>query len=99
MSSFRNHRVVIASLFLPSTAVLGDSNPPTPDHNDKDPSRPMLPNAFPVVSEIPQGYRSAPHHSRISSLSTPLDSIVEDLKDKVIFTSRSCESGLKLLCV
>jgi trehalose 6-phosphate synthase complex regulatory subunit len=78
MSSFRNHRIVIASLFLPSTAVLGDSVPPTPDHNDKDPS-----NAFPVVNEIAQGYR--PIHSRMSSLSAPLKSIVEDLKDKVIF--------------
>jgi trehalose 6-phosphate synthase complex regulatory subunit len=79
MSSFRNHRIVIASLFLPSTAVLGDSVPPTPDHNAKDPS-----NAFPVVNEIAQGYRPS-MHSRISSLSGPLKSIVEDLKDKVIF--------------
>ncbi|KAF8636145.1 hypothetical protein AX17_003758 [Amanita inopinata Kibby_2008] len=33
MSSFRNHRVVIASLFLPTTAVLGESIPPTPDRH------------------------------------------------------------------
>ncbi|KAF9522515.1 alpha,alpha-trehalose-phosphate synthase [Crepidotus variabilis] len=31
MSSFRNHRIVIASLFLPTTAVLGDSPPITPE--------------------------------------------------------------------
>ncbi|KAF8890790.1 glycosyltransferase family 20-domain-containing protein [Gymnopilus junonius] len=32
MASFRNHRVIIASLFLPTTAVLGESAPPTPEH-------------------------------------------------------------------
>ncbi|KAH9476749.1 Putative alpha,alpha-trehalose-phosphate synthase [UDP-forming] 106 kDa subunit [Psilocybe cubensis] len=32
MTSFRNHRIVIASLFLPTTAVLTYSSPPTPDH-------------------------------------------------------------------
>jgi len=33
MASFRNHRIVIASLFLPTTAVLGESAPPTPPDN------------------------------------------------------------------
>ncbi|KAH7902818.1 glycosyltransferase family 20-domain-containing protein, partial [Hygrophoropsis aurantiaca] len=32
MSSFRSQRIVIASLFLPYTAVMGDSSPPTPTH-------------------------------------------------------------------
>ena len=31
MSSFKNHRVIVASLFLPTTAVPGDSQPSTPD--------------------------------------------------------------------
>ncbi|KAI0072180.1 glycosyltransferase family 20 protein [Panus rudis PR-1116 ss-1] len=31
MSSLRHHRIVIASLFLPNTAILGDSQPSTPD--------------------------------------------------------------------
>lgn len=31
MSSLRHHRVIIASLFLPNTAVLGDSAPSSPD--------------------------------------------------------------------
>ncbi|KAJ7480172.1 alpha,alpha-trehalose-phosphate synthase [Mycena galericulata] len=32
MNSFRNHRIVVASLFLPSTAVLGTDSPiPTPE--------------------------------------------------------------------
>ncbi|KAF8718268.1 hypothetical protein AX14_011953 [Amanita brunnescens Koide BX004] len=30
-SSFKNHRVIVASLFLPTTAVPGDSQPSTPD--------------------------------------------------------------------
>ena len=83
MSPLRNHRIVIASLFLPSTAVLGDSVPPTPDNHDKDPSQAMVPSAFPVTGEITQGYHPGMHHSRNSSLSVPLKSIVEDLKDKV----------------
>src|SRR5882762_5225574 len=84
MSSFRNHRIVIASLFLPSTAVLGDSFPPTPDNHGKDPSLAiMVPSAFPIVGDIAQGYRPAMQHTRNSGQSTPLKSIVEDLKDKV----------------
>ncbi|KAK2462193.1 hypothetical protein APHAL10511_005781 [Amanita phalloides] len=31
MSSFKNHRVIVASLFLPTTTVLGESQPSTPD--------------------------------------------------------------------
>jgi trehalose 6-phosphate synthase complex regulatory subunit len=84
MSSFRNHRIVIASLFLPSTAVLGDSVPPTPDNHDKDPALAMVPNAFPTVGEIAPEYHPAiNHHTRNPSSSAPLKSIVEDLKDKV----------------
>ena len=87
MGSFRNHRIMIASLFLPSTAVLGDSFPPTPDHNAKDPSLAMIPSAYPIA----EGYRPAAHHSRNSSLHAPLRSIVEDLKDKVNFAFQACE--------
>src|SRR6266550_7216167 len=31
MSSFKSHRVLVASLFLPTTAVQGESQPSTPD--------------------------------------------------------------------
>ncbi|KDR78129.1 hypothetical protein GALMADRAFT_94660 [Galerina marginata CBS 339.88] len=33
MATFRNHRVIIASLFLPTTAVQGESAPPTPEQH------------------------------------------------------------------
>ena len=39
MSSLRNHRIVIASLFLPNTAVLGEeSEPSTPGLHARTPS-------------------------------------------------------------
>jgi trehalose 6-phosphate synthase/phosphatase len=96
MGSFRNHRIVIASLFLPSTAVLGDSFPPTPDHNVKDPSLAMIPSAYPIVAEKAQGYRPTMHHSRNPSLPAPLKSIVEDLKDKVNITFQAYIFVLRL---
>lgn len=92
MSTFRNHRVVIASLFLPSTAVLGDSVPSTPDLQVTE-RRLSLPPAFgtagakalafaagdaPPVSGRPGGL-----HARKISLPAPMKSIVDDLKDKV----------------
>lgn len=72
MSSLRNHRVVIASLFLPKTAVLGDdSSPPTPDEYVA---------ALPTFKAVPPSVRP----SLTSTKSTgPLKSIVDDLKDKV----------------
>jgi trehalose 6-phosphate synthase complex regulatory subunit len=64
MSSLRNHRVVIASLFLPNTAVLGESAPSTPDHV----------TSLPEFKAAPPTTRSQPQRSG------PLKSIVEDLK-------------------
>ncbi|KAI5992797.1 glycosyltransferase family 20 protein [Pisolithus albus] len=43
MSSFRNHRIIIASLFLPTTAALGESSPPTPDQHVTPDSEPAVP--------------------------------------------------------
>ncbi|KAF8126309.1 glycosyltransferase family 20 protein [Boletus edulis] len=74
MSSLRNHRVIIASLFLPTTAVLGESNPPTPTIHVQDPS-PAKPNG----SSNPP-FRHQP--SRSLGGNTPLKSIVEDLKSR-----------------
>lgn len=71
MSSLRNHRVIIASLFLPNTAVLGDSTPPTPDSD--------------TITSLPT-FKTAPPSARPSLIPTksgPLKSIVEDLRDKV----------------
>ncbi|KXN83190.1 hypothetical protein AN958_01704 [Leucoagaricus sp. SymC.cos] len=81
MTSLRNHRVIIASLFLPTTAVLGESAPTTPElqipqpefppkvslNNDKKATRPLAGHV---------------RQSSGSSLSLPIRSIVEDLKDK-----------------
>ena len=88
--SYRNHRVVIASLFLPSTAVLGESAPSTPDLYARDPlsTTPGRPRLLGLPTEVPgtppavlQPY--TPGHSRKTSLPAPMKSIVEDLKDKV----------------
>lgn len=91
MSSFRNHRVIIASLFLPSTAVFGESAPPTPDPPSHDadidiqrlnanlaaaPKRQPAP-ALSAISAAHTRQNSA------SGLPPPLKSIVDDLKDKV----------------
>ncbi|KAI0370930.1 hypothetical protein BV20DRAFT_966016 [Pilatotrama ljubarskyi] len=70
MSSLRHHRVIIASLFLPNTAVLGDSAPPSPDE------RPGIQTPG-FVSPTPGGRPNMLHRS-----TGPLKSIVEDLKDK-----------------
>jgi trehalose 6-phosphate synthase complex regulatory subunit len=64
MNSLKPHRVIIASLFLPNSVVLGDSLPPTP-HDD--------PISIPAVTL----------RLTTTRISTPLKSIVEDLKDKV----------------
>jgi hypothetical protein len=78
MSSLRNHRVVIASLFLPNTAVLGESEscPPTPDVHSPLP----LPDVFPNHAKD-QGFKLALPPSRTRT-PAPILSIVEDLKDK-----------------
>lgn len=81
MTSLRNHRVVIASLFLPTTAVLGESTPATPEIQVAQPE--FIPK-FPSSSEKKPA-RTLPTHTRQTSASLipPIRSIVEDLKDKV----------------
>ena len=78
MTSLRNHRVIIASLFLPTTAVLGESNPPTPSIHAQgsEPSPPQL-NVKHNGSSSPP-FRHKP--SRSLSGNQPLKSIVDDLK-------------------
>ncbi|CCM06307.1 uncharacterized protein FIBRA_08558 [Fibroporia radiculosa] len=70
MNSLRSHRVIIASLFLPSTAVLGDSTPPSPDEIAVAPGPPSF--LHPNSTLRPPILRAA----------GPLRSIVEDLRDK-----------------
>ena len=91
MASFRNHRVVIASLFLPTTAVLGESRPHTPEQGDESDaglSSPQLsPETFPAVAQRLADAGIFNSHSRQPSLNVPLKSIVDDLKDKVSFSA------------
>jgi len=70
MSSYRNHRVIIATLFLPQTAVLGESPPQTPH-----PLPTQLPSLFnlKIPERPPYGRKKTP----------VLKSIVEDMRDKV----------------
>ncbi|RXW13018.1 hypothetical protein EST38_g12836 [Candolleomyces aberdarensis] len=95
MSSFRNHRVIIASLFLPSTVVVGDSEPTTPARSpDKGDSLISALGAIaqrlakepgkPLKSALSNKGIAPSHnsHSRSASASGPLKSIVDDLKDK-----------------
>ncbi|GBE87033.1 Putative alpha,alpha-trehalose-phosphate synthase [UDP-forming] 100 kDa [Sparassis crispa] len=69
MSSLRQHRVIIASLFLPTTAVLGDSAPSSPLVSTPG-DAPSFPSAPPPVRPF------------LNKATGPLKSIVEDLKDK-----------------
>lgn len=73
MSSYRNHRVIIATLFLPQTAVLGDSPPHTPN-----PLSRQLPLSSLFNLKIPE----RPSYGRNKG-PAPLKSIVEDMRDKV----------------
>ncbi|RPD60848.1 hypothetical protein L227DRAFT_547270 [Lentinus tigrinus ALCF2SS1-6] len=74
MSSLRHHRVIIASLFLPNTTVLGESAPPSPAEES------ALHSLAPTPGfATPGGPARTPLLSRASG---PLKSIVEDLKDK-----------------
>ncbi|KAH9916264.1 glycosyltransferase family 20-domain-containing protein [Epithele typhae] len=74
MSSLRHHRVIIASLFLPNTAVLGESLPSSPAAE------------IPPIHLGPgPAFAASSAHGRphpLSRTSGPLKSIVEDLKDK-----------------
>lgn len=73
MSSYRNHRVIIATLFLPQTAVLGESPPQTPL---------PLPTHLPLPSLFNLKIPERPPYGR-NKASGPLKSIVEDMRDKV----------------
>jgi hypothetical protein len=88
MTSFRGRRVVIASLFLPNTAVLGESPPPTPERHlasATDESSLSIPAVAQRLAEKPRRIVLPPVPSLMSSssLPAPLKSIVDDLKDKV----------------
>ena len=94
MASFRNHRIVIASLFLPTTAVLGESPPVTPEHlhsvADAGPESTIPAVTQRLTAELsPKKGSLKPSlvlnaaHSRQHSQSVPFKSIVDDLKDKV----------------
>ena len=94
MSSFRNHRVIIASLFLPTTAVQGESGPPTPDPplatttvNDAEINLPAVTLRLAATPLKPALVNRTNTHSRQSSISGPLKSIVDDLTDKVLLHS------------
>lgn len=76
MSSLRNHRVIIASLFLPTTAVLGESSPPTPDIYAREVGTTA---ATQDLGGRPPAFRHASSRS-IGSTPAPLKSIVDDLK-------------------
>ncbi|KZT21795.1 glycosyltransferase family 20 protein [Neolentinus lepideus HHB14362 ss-1] len=71
MSSWRNHRVVIASLFLPTTAALGESPPASPDQAAQEIT--FTPNNFKLGD---------PPRSPLPQRPGPLKSIVEDLKSR-----------------
>ena len=97
MSSFRNHRIVIASLFLPTIAVVEESTPPTPEQRFRDnidstissvADRLVTANTAcdPIAKSKPllkSSIITTNNHHRQPSASSPLKSIVEDLKDKV----------------
>lgn len=97
MASFRGRRVVIASLFLPNSAVLGESPPPTPElhlASSTDESSLSIPAVAQRLAEKPRRLGLTPVPSITSSLSlpAPLKSIVEDLKDKVFTQIVSSEA-------
>lgn len=73
MSSYRNHRVIIATLFLPQTAVLGESPPQTPH---------PLSTSLPIPSLFNLKIPERPPYGRKKG-HAPLKSIVEDMRDKV----------------
>ncbi|KAI6023022.1 glycosyltransferase family 20 protein [Pisolithus microcarpus] len=74
MSSFRNHRIIIASLFLPTTAALGESSPPTPDHHIVPDSEPAVPQSNGANQKQQPSYRQRQPGQ------LPLVSIVDDLR-------------------
>lgn len=99
MASFRNHRIVIASLFLPTTAVLGESPPITPEHHlhpvaDSGPESTIPAVTQRLTTALADGLANRGSlkpslvlnaHSRQHSQSVPFKSLVDDLKDKASF--------------
>ncbi|KAH6904345.1 trehalose-phosphatase [Coprinopsis sp. MPI-PUGE-AT-0042] len=106
MSSFRNHRVIIASLFLPTTVVIGDSEAPSPTGNRRFAeevaavsipalaARLAAEKGTPLKSALTNKTVAKAHnsHTRSSSQTGPLPSIVDDLKDKSRMVSPSVRS-------
>ena len=90
MASLKNHRVVIASLFLPNTAILGESHPSTPELH----AVPQLPP--PTALKMPKPV--APQRTRTQP---PLKSIVDDLtgKVRVVRTSLGLATSIHSLSV
>ena len=86
MNSFRNHRVVIASLFLPTTAILGESVSSTPDQHIREPQTVSVPAVALRLGEKPKSRQS----SFTGSITGPLKSIVEDLRDRVSIRANQC---------
>ncbi|KAJ7923024.1 alpha,alpha-trehalose-phosphate synthase [Mycena leptocephala] len=81
MNSFRNHRIVVASLFLPSTAVVGTDSPiPTPEIRAPSFSVPDVLQRVESAAKVPK----VPVRP---SLRGPAMSIVDDLL--------SCDPGLE----
>jgi len=89
MTSFKNRRVVIASLFLPSTVVLGESPPVTPPRTRQreEPAPLTIPTTAFRVADKSKSPPPVQIHIRAPSIPAPLISIVEDLKDKVYIFS------------
>ena len=90
MTSLRGQRVIIASLFLPNAAVPGESIPPTPERIPNGVEGPPITLSLPAVKQRLAEKSKSP--SRLgsalpsgTSLAGPLKSIVEDLKDKVLY--------------
>ena len=79
MSSLRNHRVIIASLFLPTTAIIGESNPPTPDIYAREVGSTTSQDA----GGRPPAFRHTSSRS-IGSSPVPIKSIVDDLKVSIL---------------
>lgn len=77
MSSFRDHRVIIASLFLPTTAALSNDNSESSSEISYVPEEP---STAPLLSPMP----ATPKPSKSTRIPhTPLRSIVDDLTVKV----------------
>ena len=86
MSSFKSHRIIIASLFLPETSAIGEVSP-TPTH---DAASGLLSGSTTPGLRTP-GFTGRPVTAE------PI-SIVEDLKDKVIHLFHLQWASLRRFC-